>query len=191
MAEILLDKDHKYTVDSIEYPGVTTVLKTAGLMGYLPSNQYYLDRGTFIHDALELYLHDDLDTETLSEGIKGFVESGIRFIEHIGMKKTYTFTELSLHDPVYQYCGTMDVVPLIDYKSGGKSSWHVIQMAAYDNLLRVNKIPSERIPLNVHLRKDGKMPRVEPYKIQELKDGLKVFQAALLTYKWKKEKGLL
>jgi len=187
--EIILTPDHRYLVDGKEMPGTTTVIKKAGIMGYLPEDEYYLVRGQYVHEALELHLNGDLDIDSLSEGIKGFVESGIAFIETTGYKATHT--ELMLHDPIYSYCGKPDCVPLLDWKSGGPSHWHVVQMAAYDNLLRVNKIPSKGMPLNVHLRKDGKLPKVEPYEISELRDALKVFYAGLLLYNWRKERNLL
>lgn len=186
---VLIEDTHTYMVDGTERPSVTKIIKSSGLMGYLPDDEYYLLRGQYIHEALELYLHNALDVDSLSYGIRGFVESGILYMDHTGYKPTHT--ELMLYDPVYQYCGKPDGVPLLDWKSGGKEHWHILQMAAYDNLLKVNKIPSAGMPLNVHLRADGKMPKVEPYKAAELKDALKVFLSGLLLFGWKKERGLL
>ena len=94
---------------------VTEVIKASGLMGYMPEDQYYLDRGSYTHEAIALYLKDNLNEGLLSEGLKPFVDSAITWIQLAGYKAE--FIELSLYDPVMKLCGTVDAIPLVDWKN--------------------------------------------------------------------------
>jgi hypothetical protein len=172
------------------YPSVTEIIKAEGFMGWLPEDQYYLDRGAFVHEAIALYFKGTLDMESLAEGIKPFVDSAIEYITFTGYKPEHA--ELSLCSPMYKYCGTLDAWPLLDWKTGGKSHWHVLQMAAYFNLgmENIQDAPSH-IPVNVHLSDKGKMPKCEPYKLIELMDAKRTFLSALNCYQWKKSKGVI
>jgi len=183
MPELVLTPDHRYFVGDTEYAGVTDVIKGAGLMGYLPGDKWYMDRGEYVHKAVFLYLKGQLDFDSIDEQIKGYVDSAIEYITLTKYKPTHL--ELELYDPVLFYAGKPDAVPLKDWKTGGNCKWHVLQMAAYDHLLHINHIPSEP-PMNVHLNGKGKLPKVEPYKPHELKDAFRIFTAALTVHHWRK-----
>lgn len=167
---------------------MTEVIKSAGLMGYLPEDQYFLDRGSYVHEAIAMYLKGTLDETALAEGIKPFVDSAIEYITVTGYKAREI--ELPLYDPIYKYCGTIDALPLRDWKTGGKSFWHSAQIVAYSELCKANNIDSG-IPLNVHLSDKGKMPKVEPYTLIQLRDAKRTFFAALYLYQVRKNNGLL
>ncbi len=186
MPKITLDDNHKYFVDGQACEGVTEIIKESGLMPNYNSDIYYLDRGRYVHEAIALYFKGTLDFDALSEGIKGFVESAIEYITVTGYKPD--LVEAMLYSPTFHYCGTVDVVPLLDWKSGGKSPWQSLQVAAYWNLLVENKICFER-PTVVYLREDGKLPKTQPYSVSELSESFNVFASALKVLRWKKENG--
>ena len=160
-------------------------------MGWLPDDKYYLDRGTFVHQAISMYLSGTLDESSLSEGVKPFVDSAIEYITVSGYKPKHV--ELSLHSPLFRYCGTLDAWPLLDWKTGGKEAWHVIQMSAYFFLAHENEITSfpMPMPLNVHLKNDGKLPKSEPYTLAQLLEAKKIFLSAIACYQWRKQHKLI
>lgn len=187
---LTLSEGHIYLLNGKPFPGpsVTEVIKAAGFMGYLPEDQYYRDRGSYVHEAIALYLKGQLDFGSLSEGIKPFVDSAIEYITVTGYKAEHV--ELSLYDPVYMYCGTLDTLPLKDWKCGGKSYWHSLQISSYYNLAVINKLSPE-IPVNVHLSDKGKLPKTEPYKMQDIRAAQKVFLSALCVYQARKNNRLI
>ncbi len=187
---LTLDDNHKYHLDGKIFPGpsVTEVIKASGFMGWLPEDKYYLDRGTYVHQAIALYLKGQLDEGSLSEGVRPFVESAIEYITVTGYKAEHV--ELSLHDPIYIYCGTLDALPLRDWKNGGREYWHSLQIGAYFNLARANGLSPE-FPVSVHLSDKGKYPKVEPYRMQDLREAQKVFFSALCVYQTRKNHGLI
>ena len=187
---ITLDENHVYSSGGVilDDPSVTEVISAAGLMGWSPADQYYLDRGRFVHEAIALYLKGRLDESSLSEGIRPFVDSAIEYIMTTGYKAEYI--ELSLHDSVYGYNGTLDALPLRDWKNSGKQSWHAVQISAYYNLAKYNCL-NPMLPLTVHLNANGKTAKVETYKIRTINDSYQVFLSALHIFKWRKNKGLI
>ena len=184
MPEITLDDNHIYRVGGQPCEGVTEIIKEAGLMPIYNGDKYYLDRGSYVHEAIALYFKGTLDFEALSEGIKGFVESAIEYITLTGYKPS--LVETMLYSPTFHYCGTVDAVPLLDWKNSNNQKWHSLQIAAYWNLLMENKVAFER-PITVHLREDGKLPKVESYTLMQIREGLGIFTSALAIYRWRKE----
>lgn len=170
-------------------PSVTEIIKASGLMGWTPDDQYFLDRGSFVHEAIAMYLKDRLDESSLAEGIKPFVESAILWIQASGYKAEHV--ELPLYDPILKFCGKPDTVPLLDWKNSGKCAWQLVQISAYQYLLKVNDIKASHVPMSVHLSSTGKIAKVQPYTVRELMEGWKVFSSALCVYQWRKHNGLI
>lgn len=188
---LTLTEDHIYLLDGQPFngPSTTEVIKQSGMMGWLPEDQYFLDRGSFVHEAIAMYLKGVLDESTLADGVKPFVESAILWIQASGYKAEHI--ELSLHDPILGYCGTPDSIPLIDWKNSGKCAWQGIQLSAYWNLCNVNDIKGGHQPMIIHLDGKGKMAKCHPYTMPELIAGFRVFSSALHVYQWRKHNGLL
>ena len=182
--KIELTNSHQYFVDGQPCEGVTEIIKAAGLMPDYQVGDYYLKRGQYVHEAIALYFKGTLDFEALSEGIKGFVESAIEYITLTGYKPA--IVEAMFYSPTFHYCGTVDAVPLLDWKNSNNQKWHSLQIAAYWNLLVENKICFER-PAVVYLREDGKLPKTQPYSVSELSELFNVFASALKVLRWKKE----
>lgn len=185
-----LTEEHIYLLNGQPFPGPSTteVIKAADFMGWLPEDQYYLDRGQFVHEAVALYLKGQLNESSLSEGVKPFVDSAIEYITATGYKAEHV--ELSLYDPIYMYCGTVDALPLRDWKNSNNQPWHSIQIAAYYNLAVVNGLKPE-LPCTVHLSGKGKMAKAEPYTSAQILADKKTFFAALLCYQWRKQNNLI
>lgn len=190
MEALVLTDGHQYLLNGVPFngPSVTEVLNKMNMMGYLPNDQYFLDRGTYVHEAIALYLRGQLDESSLSEGIRPFVDSAIEYITATGYKATHI--ELPLHDPIYQYCGTLDALPLRDWKNSSNQAWHSIQLAAYYHLAVVNNLKPE-IPCSIHLSDKGKLPKVEPYKLEKIYADKKIFLAALACYQWRRTNKLI
>lgn len=169
-------------------PSVTQVLKATGFYGWMPEDVYYRDRGTFVHEAIALFLKDKLDESTLSEGIKPFVDSAIEYIQTTGYKAEHI--ELPLMDEIYGYCGCVDALPLRDWKNGAHQYSTTVQISTYYHLAKQNCL-DPGLPVSVHLSGKGKLAKAVPYSIWEVLDGYKVFMSALHVYKVREINGLL
>ncbi len=185
---LTLDENHIYRIDGKELDGVTAVIKACGFM---PSSDFidpwYLGRGEAVHTALELYVLGTLDESTIDPRIAGFVESGKKYLADHPVKKEHI--ELKLHDPVYWYAGKIDTIHG-DYKTGAKEKWHIYQVAAYRNLLKINKEPYEFMNETIYLQEDGNYPKIEPYTVQKLISAENTFKCMLNVYRARKEMGL-
>ncbi len=188
MPELILDENHRYTLDGRPLDGVTSILKEAGLInGY--GSDWYLHRGTAIHKATEFYDRGTLDEDTIDPQIAGYLESWKRF--RLDQDYQPTYYELSFSDPVLLYAGTLDRLPLIDLKSGAFAPWHVLQLAAYWNLIRVNMGQSHCLtPMGIYLDEDGRPPKVRTYTQTEMRQEFKSFCSFLHTVRWKRERGI-
>lgn len=88
---ITLDKNHIYRNEAGEvYLSVTQHLTIAGLVDYSmvkPEDlAYATERGKYVHEAIHLYLYDDLDIDSLDEAYKGYVEAAIKFFQQTGVE---------------------------------------------------------------------------------------------------------
>lgn len=158
---------HRYLVGGREIPSVTTRIKAAGLLG--PGASFYTpeaaDRGTRVHAACT-----DLDLGrpcTLPVTEQGFLNSyaGWRTL----MRPTWTSMEQPHYSARYDTAGTADrlgtvaVRPLIvDFKTGGATAWHGLQLAMYD-LLHDDIPPQRRRRIVLYLRIDGRMAQSVEY----------------------------
>jgi hypothetical protein len=166
---ILFDESaHIYSVDGIVQPNVTSVLQNCGLIDFSAVPDYMLEwgreRGTAVHKAAHYMLADDLDYESLDpilgvpvpEGVGylgtvggmvriegGYLGSLQRWMESTRCQVDNTQLEKRLYNPLYGYCGTLDMVctlpdaltvvgrrVVVDFKSGGMSGVRY-QLAAY------------------------------------------------------------
>ncbi len=180
---IALSEDHVYsdTETGRVYPGVTQVIKAAGLMGYQNSAPFYMERGSVIHEATALFDEDSLDWNTVDPRILPYVEAWQFYRIRECENAPYDFIEKSFVHPIYQYAGTLDR-PGLDIKSGSPCAWHILQAAAYAHLSGAECSQWK----TVYLQDDGRY-KVTIYKVSDLYAAFKVFLAALAIYNWKKE----
>lgn len=183
---ITLTKDHRYVDDvtGAEWPGVTTVIREAGLMGWIPDDPFYAERGTAIHEATALWDLGVLDEETLDLQIDPYLDAWKRYRSDMMDPDISLMIEQIVVNTAVGYCGTMDRAG-VDIKTGALCKWHILQAAAYYHACPV------RPPVwhSVYLKDDGTY-KLTIYRPSELFAAFKVFCAALMVYNWRKENGV-
>lgn len=114
-------------------PHVTAVIRSV-YPGY-PVDQWYLDRGTAVHEAVRLALQNRLDWATVDPRIEGRVRAALKFVADT--KMVVLGVEVNVTSVVYRYTGRLDLVgdiddtrTLVDWK-GGPVETADMQMAAY------------------------------------------------------------
>lgn len=183
------ESDHTYWMFGGEVPGVTTILKAAGLYNESFFTEESRNRGTYIHKACLYHLQGDLAEENIPEEYRGYVEAFKLFMAESECKPIVEQCEVPLFSNVFRYAGIPDMpcmfkgrMSLVDFKTGAETPVTGIQLAAYVQLMDT---PADRYGL--YLKADGKY-RLIPYC--DRKD-LAVFNAALTMYHFRKREGLL
>lgn len=186
MSQIELNSAHEYSVDGRRYPGVTSILKNAGLINleFIPPSrlEYARDRGTAIHRACHYAAEDDLDETTVDPeivpAVKAYMAMRIQFHFVCDAVETPFFSER------FKYCGKPDMrghidgwQAIVDLKSGIVAPWVAIQLAAY-----TDGQPMRRF--SVQLKSDGRF-KIHEYPLVECLADFNVFLAALTIQNWK------
>lgn len=177
---------HAY--DGGKLVSVTTVIKAAGLMGPMPDDPFYMQRGTAVHLVCQLHDEGDLDLNTVDPKIAGYFEGYIKFLLEHGYHDWDT-----IEKPIGngQYAGTPDRIvtkrprSVWDIKTGDHMPWHAIQSAAYVNLL---EDPFSYSRYGLYLTDDGKYSIKEFPKAEYVSD-LNAFLSALNIYNWRRNHG--
>ena len=184
---ITLDENHVYHDETgAVIPGVTSILRDAGLIDATWFDDYSRDRGTLVHQACALYDRDDLDMDSLAPVLEPFVRAWINFRKDTGFVPEAVEEKVS--HPIHRYAGKLDARgklwkdnAIIDRKTGSAQSWAALQLAAYEACL-----PERHRRFVVELDSEGK------YRLIEYRDrnDIKVFLAALAIVNWRKNKGV-
>ncbi len=183
------ESDHTYWIGNSQVPGVTTILKAAGLYNESFFTEESRNRGTYCHKACLYHLQGDLAEDSIPEEYRGYIEAFKLFMAESECKPIIEQCEVPLFSSIFRYSGTPDMPcmfkgrkSLVDVKTGSETPVTGIQLSAYVQLMDT---PADRYGL--YLKADGKY-RLVPYV--DRKD-LAVFNAALTMYQWKKKSGLL
>jgi len=72
---VTIDEHPVYRDGERVVPGVTGIIRAAGLMDVTGFNDYARDRGTAVHKAIELYERGTLDVDSLDEVITPYLIS--------------------------------------------------------------------------------------------------------------------
>ena len=110
--EIILTDDHRYIVNGQEVPGVTSIIKAAGLNpdwsmvrpGVLEQKA---DLGSKVHEATELFDLGILNMETLDPLLAPYIEGWKAFKDDVGFEAVEP-PELKVYSSTYNYAGTLD-----------------------------------------------------------------------------------
>lgn len=183
----LNEENHEYTVKGERFPGVTSILQGAGIIDPRWFDDEAVIRGQYVHKAIELYHTVGLNFNSLDSVIRPYVEAYLDFIKTTRFRPLYV--EKKVADPVYKYCGRLDLVgPLnekmriIDIKTGAPQNWAPLQLTAYRNALEKTVTINEWIGLSIlQLKSNGKWT-MKNYKAVNC---LPVFLAALTVYNFK------
>ena len=162
MIEPTLDRaTHTYRVDGRVVPGITKIIKSAGLVDDSWFTEYSRERGSAAHLACQLHDEDDLDEASVDPVIVPYLEAWKKFRAESGFRPT--MIEESLYSPTYGFAGTPDRYGIlngdeviIEIKTGGISFVTGIQLAAQRILFAnaMNLISKKRFA--VQLTNEGK-----------------------------------
>jgi hypothetical protein len=180
---IILAEDHRYidTDTGRVYPSVTQTIRDAGLMGYMPEDDWYLERGTAVHAATALWDRGELDEDTVDPAVAPYLDAWKRYRADMRDPDIGLMIEQIVYDPIVGYAGTMDRAG-IDIKTGTSCPWHIVQCAAYHYACPIRPPQWQ----SVYLSDDGKY-KVQVYKPSELFAAFKIFSAALQLNQWRKD----
>ena len=156
MPEILLNDQHEYFVDGVRCPGVSEILLSAGITKPYTGDPFYGDRGTAVHAATWLDDQGVLDESTVDPRIVGYIEAWRKYRRESGF--TPIGGETPLCHPLSRYAGTpdrWDASLLVDIKTGQEAPWHILQRAAYRELLKRSGVKIRR-DCCVYLSADGR-----------------------------------
>jgi len=162
MNEVTIDENHVYhTADGRVVPGVTGIIRSAGLMGDTSYyTEYSRERGTAVHSAIEMLEQNDLDEATVDPVIVPYIEAWKAFKKETGYKSETQ--EQIVYNPTYQFAGTLDQTGFIgkhtcilDIKTGAHQRWWALQTWAYNSVAKRQK------RLSVELKPDGKYRMTE------------------------------
>lgn len=188
-----MDEKHRYSFGGASLPGVTEVLKAAGIIQYsMPAaiGAAVMERGTFVHRLCELDDAGTLDEATVDPALRGYLDAWRGFKEKLteeGGRIVPEWTERRMVCAALGYAGTMDRAiafgegdaETLDIKSGAMKRWTGVQLAAYDFCRGLSKKRRH----GVEVKKDGKFRWVR----FEEPDDYAVWLAALKVYKFAKE----
>jgi len=163
---LTIDNNHIYRLDGAVIPGVSEILKNAGIIDVRFYNEWHANRGTQIHRGCALILNQQLDWSTVDREIAGCLGTFEAFVRQSGVKP------VAIEQPVYRetprYAGTPDLVGeingqtvLIDYKSGAAvPEWAGYQLAAYAGCFEDGYIQKRFV---LHLKPNGQF-RLNEYR---------------------------
>lgn len=186
MPHIEFDENaHTYTVDGTQYPSVTTVLKSAGLIDTKWFTEEGRDRGTYVSQATAWWELNQLDNDSLDPELEPYLSAWVQFLHD---------SEIDVQQIEHPVChpmgfaGTPDRVvfhptlgsTVIDIKTGGKSTWHALQLAAYAECLG-----PRFCRMNVYLSPDCYSVYIHDTPQQRDFD---VFRCALGIHNWKESR---
>ena len=190
MPKLELNGQHHYTLDGKGLDGLTSTIAEAGLIsGY--GSDWYMQRGTFIHQATEYWDKKILDENTLDPQIVPYLNSWKQFRKD--QSYTPSHIEHTIYHPDLMVGMKIDRLPgPIDLKSGVAEPWHILQIAVQWSALICHGMHDlAREPQDVYLDPDGGPPKVKPYKTSELKDAFKVYASMMVFLRWRREKGII
>lgn len=177
----LLKGVHVYQFNGSKVPGVTSVLKAAGVLRAFGS-ETDLARGTHVHAMIKFWFDGNLDVDNLPDWLNPYLIGVKNFVAETGF--TPEEWETPIYDRFHRYAGTPDVKGkmrgqrlrcVVDFKTGTIGDWTKIQTAAYtkgEPMLRM------AVGLGEGLR-GGRNYDIEVYGVDTLVRHLQVFYASL------------
>jgi hypothetical protein len=185
---------HRYTVDGVDYPSVTTVIEAAGLVDYdmlsADDLEFYRQRGTALHQACWFDDEGDLNEATVDPLVMSRLSAWRKFRSELPFN--VVTSERRLFDRRYGFAGTPDrhvEFPdgkrgVIEIKSGAIQSAAAIQTAAQSYLLEANGEYFDLKRYAVHLKPNGGYS-VKEFFVSAYRQDLSVFLSALTCFKWR------
>lgn len=193
MEGLVFDEEHhRYKLDGVVIPGVTSILSTV-LGGGERYSDLHRDRGTAVHRACQFHDEGALDEGSVAELVYGYLTGWKKFIAESGA--IVVDIELSVVSRRYGFAGTLDRtlrfpgkddLHIVDIKSGNPMPEAALQLAGYWLAYRemTGVVPSDK-RLVVKLGKEG------TYKIHTYnnKGDYDTFLAFTRVARWKEMNG--
>ena len=153
---------HTYKISGKVVPSVTQVLNRAGLV----DDSFYTadgaQRGTFVHEACELFDKNLLDFDRLDPALEGYVEAWQSFRKLMPVK--FDVIEEPFWSEEHGFGGTIDRAHgdiVGDIKTGQFPAWLALQLGGYSILRPASSA------WGVQLKSNGKfsMKTIGPYEL--------------------------
>lgn len=149
MKTLVFDEiQHRYTVDGVVVPSVTTVLSAVGIPDLSFANKEVLkassEFGTAAHLACELYDKGELDEDALDPALRPILDQWIVLPNEMCAGMTEVLIEKRLYSKQYGFAGTLDrayfnelkkALVIVDIKTGANTPSAGPQTAAYAQLV--------------------------------------------------------
>jgi hypothetical protein len=191
LSAVLLDDAHRYWLDGRELDGCTTTLKAVGLIDTAHYTEEARQRGSYVHEMIEMDLEGDLAEESVDPALFGYLLAARAYLHESAIE--ILATERALADPVRGIAGKPDLFGrrrvqhvLVDWKTGGREYWHQIQTSWYEHLGRVNGLVFGLCDREtVYLRDDGTYTR----QVSTDRQDWQIAQAAILIMQARRAHG--
>jgi len=186
---------HRYWHSECELPSVTTVLKSLKLTPYYPPSEESKSAmvlGTRVHSATQRHDEGKPIGLSASDPVISYLSTWTDFLQHFG--GTVIDCELKVMSNRHRFAGTLDRVfrksdgslVILDIKtgSGGRQSWHLLQLAAYQIAYEESGFNPNRLPITrsvCYLSPDR-------WRVEESSDDqdLQAFKAAMCLFYWRR-----
>ena len=188
--EIICDEFGRIkTVDGIEPPHITDVLREMGLSkSFEGVDPWYAERGKAVHSACKLINEGVLDENSITEEIGGYVEAYRTWLKESGF--SHEMSEIPLYSGLHEFCGTIDLVGVlpphgrvvIDIKTSSSLDPAVELQVGADSILWNHNYQDRPIAKRfvLQLKKDGTYRLKDLSQVNEF-----LFLDALKLWRWK------
>lgn len=181
-------EDHTYTIDGRGAPGITEILRTVGISPPIGTwSEEYLERGQYIHEAIELDLNGRLNPES-APWLMPYVEGSRKWFATLDDDWEVIGAEFLIANPDFWYATCVDVMLkrdhdylVVNWKSGAPEPWHEVQGMAEIHATYKSLSCARVDAIDVYLNENaGFSPR--PCKVSEKL--YNVFASACNVYDW-------
>lgn len=188
------EERHIYTLNGLEVPSVTTVMKPLSENVYGAIDEKVLNkaaaRGTAVHNAIENYTKYGI--EDYPPEVEGYFNAFLSWFQDHGVKPYGS--EVRLYHGSLLYAGTADMLAevdgkdtLIDFKTSASISEMLcgVQLEAYKKAIESHDLEAKiEQKIIVQLKKDGRY-KVEYFPARA--DTWRVFTALLTVWNYKEQ----
>jgi hypothetical protein len=136
---------HTYKVDGVVKKSVTQTLSDVGIVDYRGVDEYYMDRGTRVHQACTLHAQGFLDWNSLGDTLP-YVENFRHLLVHL--RASYVSSEQPSYSKKLDIAGSYDLIvewqgkrTLVELKTSSSFPlWVGLQLAAYETMVDVDEV---------------------------------------------------
>ena len=189
---LMLDDDHVYKLNGQVVPSVTQIVGEFSPFPFKVED-WYLERGTALHRAIQLDMQGKLDRDTIDPSYEGKFNAYLKFQTEVGIEPE--FIEKMLASKRYGFAGTLDCIGyingvrwLIDWKGSVQSSV-LLQLGGYFCLWEELSLTPIASAAAVELKDNGNYS-MNTFDARELRQAHRAFLAALSLSNWKKSRGI-